>query len=258
MNFQVQQQGSHGNSQNKVFAIDIDRAEVAVIGGIRFGGGGGCNYTYEILGFQPPVNNADIELSLAPQYIESGSSNLIIGDSFGTGVVALNHIEYENDSTRLAVGHEILFLVNGNAILSQGRNESGQLGRSGDNLSMLPITAISDNIHFIEAGAEHVIALDENQQILTWGLNNFGQSHDNSTVEVDTSLGNVVLVAAGAYSSYAVTESGKFWAKGRNHLGQLGLGDTTDRGSWTEVTGLPAGNIHKISAGVEHVLLLIN
>jgi len=53
VNFQVQQSGSHGNSQNKILALDINPSEVTKIGGIRFGGGGGCNYTYEILGFQP-------------------------------------------------------------------------------------------------------------------------------------------------------------------------------------------------------------
>ena len=57
VNFQVQQIGTHGNTQNRVLALDLNASEVPEIGGIRFGGGS-CNYTYEILGFQPETGAA--------------------------------------------------------------------------------------------------------------------------------------------------------------------------------------------------------
>jgi alpha-tubulin suppressor-like RCC1 family protein len=62
----------------------------------------------------------------------------------------------------------------------------------------------------------------------SWGKNDFGQlgigNNANQTKPVQTQLGKVQRLAAGANHSSCVTESGEVFAWGSNDEGQLGLG----------------------------------
>ncbi|MCL2105694.1 MAG: glycine-rich protein [Oscillospiraceae bacterium] len=55
--------------------------------------------------------------------------------------------------------------------------------------------------------------------------------------------------AGNNHEAIAKGSDGKFYSWGRNNLGQLGLGDTTDRDTPTEITGLNGKNITEIHAG---------
>jgi hypothetical protein len=65
---------------------------------------------------------------------------------------------------------------------------------------------------------------------------------------------DVKAIAAGWWHSLALTESGEVYAWGSNGRGQLGLGDTEDRHTPTQVPGL--GRVKAIAAGGEHSLAL--
>jgi len=84
----------------------------------------------------------------------------------------------------------------------------------------------------------HVLALKSDGTVWAWGNNQFGQigigtaggSGDFRVPPVKVqNLTNVVAIAAGEYSSYALKSDGTVWAWGRNNYGQLGDGTTTDR-----------------------------
>jgi hypothetical protein len=61
-------------------------------------------------------------------------------------------------------------------------------------------------------------------------------------------------IAAGGWHSLALTESGEVYAWGGNGFGQLGLGDTRNRLTPTQVPGL--GRVKAIAVGLEHSLAL--
>ena len=159
---------------------------------------------------------------------------------------------------RIAAGHGSVFSTNhSDTLFSAGRNNFGQLGRSGDPsfasaVSTPPIKGIS-------AGATHGLALAQNGNVMMWGSDQYGQVPAGGNLFEEASLGTVVQVEAGAYSSFVITQSNQLWARGRNNFGQLGLGDFNDRFNWEQVTGLPAGgNIQDVSAGIDHTLVLVD
>ena len=70
-------------------------------------------------------------------------------------------------------------------------------------------------------------------------------------------MSDVVAVAAGNYHSFALSRDGTAMVCGRNNNGQLGLGDTDDRDTFTALAGLSgvmdidAGEKHSIAVTVE-------
>ncbi len=62
------------------------------------------------------------------------------------------------------------------------------------------------------------------------------------------------LIAGGDYHTLAIRKDGSLWAWGKNDLGQLGLGDTSDRHTPTRVGS--ASNWVAVAAGADHSLAL--
>jgi hypothetical protein len=81
----------------------------------------------------------------------------------------------------------------------------------------------------------HCLALKTNGTLWAWGNNSNGQLGLNDTtnrpnptqVNSDTNWRQITLGRGG--SSFAVKTNGTLWAWGNNSVGQLGLGDTTNR-----------------------------
>ena len=197
-----------------------------------------------------PSDAFEIELPSSAVILAGG--NTLAGGVVNSGVVLL---ERGFEQSPIGAGLGTVHLLSFGDVISSGRNDLKQLGHSSDSNSFEPET-YGGIIKGFDVGASHVIAFDDAGDVITWGDNSFGQSKGDGSVLSDTSIGTVVQVAAGAYSSYALNSDGELWVKGRNNVGQLGLGDTTDRTIWTKVLSLPPGTITKISAGVEHLMIL--
>lgn len=60
----------------------------------------------------------------------------------------------------------------------------------------------------------------------------------------------------GAYSSYAVKADGSVWGWGKNALGQLGDGTTTNRRAPAQVTGLSGLIVVQVAGGRDHTMAL--
>jgi alpha-tubulin suppressor-like RCC1 family protein len=96
--------------------------------------------------------------------------------------------------------------------------------------------------------------------VYSWGLNYNGQlglgdQGEGTLRNVPTEVpgvNEVVAVAAGSYHSFALSRDGMVMACGRNNHGQLGLGDTDNRDTFTVVAGLRG--VVDIDAGDEHSL----
>ena len=157
--------------------------------------------------------------------------------------------------SKISAGRSTAYVTAGST-LSRGRNDQGQLGRTGDTGIFDPVGSLF-NPTSISAGEAHGLALMSNGNVFSWGDNTYGQSI-GGPVQEETGLPSpAVFVEAGAFNSFVITDNNQLWAKGRNHMGQLGIGTQADSFTWAQVT-LPAGNIEKVSAGVEHTGVMID
>ena len=118
------------------------------------------------------------------------------------------------------------------SLWSWGLRASGQLGRLGDAKvtaefatparinGLAPVTALA-------AGHAHVLALDRNGKVWTWGANGAGQLGNGQLAscalpaQVKLSV-RIVRVAAGDTHSFAIDGLGRVWGWGSNNFGQVG------------------------------------
>jgi len=90
-----------------------------------------------------------------------------------------------------------------------------------------------------------------------WGNNEFGQLGDSTTlqrttpVQVEALASDVSSASAGGNHTCALKTDGTLWCWGQNRSGQLGLGDTRNRSTPTEVTALGSGVV-AVFGGAEH------
>jgi alpha-tubulin suppressor-like RCC1 family protein len=113
----------------------------------------------------------------------------------------------------------------------------------------------------IAAGAGHSCVVTSAGGAKCWGLNSAGQLGDGTTVtrlaptNVSGLTSGIVVVAAGARHSCAITEAGGVKCWGANDFGQLGDGTTMARRSPVGVSGL-SGSIVAVVAGYAHTCAL--
>jgi alpha-tubulin suppressor-like RCC1 family protein len=114
------------------------------------------------------------------------------------------------------------------------------------------------NMTGIATGLSHNLVVREGGAVYTWGHNNEGQlglgdhgagTHRLVPTEVQ-GVNGVVNVAAGFHHSFALSRDGTAMACGMNDHGQLGLGDTDDRHTFTVMPSLRG--VVDIDAGCQH------
>ncbi len=141
-------------------------------------------------------------------------------------------------------------------------SDCGSRGTSSCGRSPQPVPGVS-SIVGIAAGYEHVLVLDQDGTVQAWGNNQHGQlgrmTAESSTSAVATISGlqNVIQLAAGTKSSFALTRDGKVYAWGENDQAQLGQGaaDRTPHPEPMEVPGVQ--NAVSIAAANDTVYALL-
>lgn len=154
------------------------------------------------------------------------------------------------------IGHTCA-LLNDSSVKCWGWNGNGQLGLGdqadrGDDLDemgdFLPAVdlGVGKTATSVAAGGYHTCVLLSDDSVKCWGYNNYGQLGLGDTLdradgpgEMGDSLGSVdlgtskqgVVVTAGQSYSCAILDDGSAKCWGANLDGQLGLGDTLNRGS---------------------------
>ena len=124
-----------------------------------------------------------------------------------------------------------------NHVNSWGNNSHGELGNETTNNSSSPVQVYgSNNSIAIAGGTEAVYNLFESNgtgMVAAWGNNNYGQL-GNGTINnsyspyMISNFNNIVAIAGGGNTGYALKSDGTVWAWGYGAYGQLGNGSTTN------------------------------
>ena len=145
-----------------------------------------------------------------------------------------------------------LALMADSTLLAWGQNSEGAVGNGVFDTSGLGVTiptAVSTttgiaDITQIAVGWNHVVALDSNGTVWTWGENTHGQIGDGTTTHRNApyhlpGLSDVVAVSAGDGHTEVVRSDGTVWTWGDNRYAQLGDGTTSpNRRTPQQVPGL--------------------
>lgn len=158
------------------------------------------------------------------------------------------------------VGHTLYVSTEG-SVFGEGNNQYSQLGTTSDvpTRTQRVKVAMPTKVKKIAAGMAHTVAIDEKDDLYTWGRNDAGQlGHGNiNKYESPTrvaSISKVRDVAAGNCHTACVDHGGDVYTWGYNDKGQLGHGNTNTCNSPMRVSALK--NIRKIEAGTDHTVCL--
>jgi alpha-tubulin suppressor-like RCC1 family protein len=154
-------------------------------------------------------------------------------------------------------------LIGGGKVKCWGWNGSGQLGDgTTDNRSTpVNVSGLSGGVTALAAGVEHTCALLNGGGVKCWGWNNYGEVGDGTTTQRNTPVDvrgltkGIKALDAGAYYTCALDNSGGVKCWGKNRLGQLGDGTTTNHSRPVDVNGLTS-SIAMIAAGDGHTCAL--
>jgi alpha-tubulin suppressor-like RCC1 family protein len=136
--------------------------------------------------------------------------------------------------TVIAAGQSHSLAVQNGGAWAWGDNYLGDLGDGTMTMrtTPVPVSGLSSGVTALAAGARHSLAV-QNGGVWAWGGNENGEIGDGTTtprytpVQVDRAdLHDIIAIAAGGYSSYALSSDGSLWVWGANSKGELGLGPT--------------------------------
>ena len=102
----------------------------------------------------------------------------------------------------------------------------------GSQTTPVAVPGLGSGATAVAAGRYHNLAV-RNGGVYTWGYNGVGELGDGTTTDHYTpaqidpaDLHDIIAVAAGENSSYALSSDGSLWDWGDNTLGEMGLGNT--------------------------------
>ena len=112
----------------------------------------------------------------------------------------------------------------------------------------------------VACGYNHTFILKNDGSVYSCGNNEAGQlglgTSDTNThstfTQVTTNINNdVKQIACGSHYSFIIKNDGSLWACGRNVNGELGLGDTTNRTTFTQVTTNINNDVEQVACGYD-------
>ena len=196
-------------------------------------------------------------------------------DQFGLGGAAGDpRITRINDETgnpfsrikSVAVGenHTVILKEDG-TLWGAGDSTFGELGLGGGRLEVFTqlsagAAPLSD-VKAVAAGNNSTFVVAGDGSLLTSGYNYYGElglgsrNQQSAFTKVDSAGQNIKAIATGMRHTALLKDDGTLWTSGYNFNGQLGLKDTEDRNSFTEVTDA-GSEIIAVAAGNYHTVIL--
>ncbi|MCL2602260.1 MAG: hypothetical protein FWD91_05545, partial [Treponema sp.] len=170
------------------------------------------------------------------------------------------------DAVAVAAGesHAVIMRQDG-SLWGAGSSAFGELGRQGGNLAAFTRLSAAgtpiSNATAVAAGNNSTFFIDTDNRLWASGSNRYGElglenhSVHFSFMEVESAGSGVVAIASGLRHTALLKDDGTLWVSGSNFEGQLGLGDTDDRASFTLVSDI-GSDIIAIAAGNHHTVIL--
>eukprot|EP01130_Rhizamoeba_saxonica_P016961 TRINITY_DN7975_c0_g1_i2.p1 TRINITY_DN7975_c0_g1~~TRINITY_DN7975_c0_g1_i2.p1 ORF type:complete len:722 (-),score=138.78 TRINITY_DN7975_c0_g1_i2:117-2282(-) len=148
-----------------------------------------------------------------------------------------------------------------NQLYTCGKNDVGQLGQGNEIDSNVPILIPVENPEKLGVGSSHVLVLDADGDVYSFGSNDYLQlgyytGSDQLTPKLVNFSMKVTNVFAAGSSSFVLLENGCLYGFGANGYGQLGIGTRDTPGEPTIVDFGKNITIVKVSTFVFHTLVL--
>ena len=196
---------------------------------------------------------------------QNGDGQLGLGDT--TNRYTFTEITTNaNDIKQVYCGRNHTIILKGDGTLwSTGYNGYGQLGL-GDTTNRTVFTQITTNTNDIKSvycGWYHTFILKNDGTLWGCGCNDEGQlglgdkTNRTTFTKITTNADNIKLVYCGGYHTLILKNDGTLWSCGNNISGQLGLGNTTDRNTFAQIT-TNANDIKQVYCGYAHTFILKN
>jgi alpha-tubulin suppressor-like RCC1 family protein len=154
-----------------------------------------------------------------------------------------------------------MVLTSEGLVWTWGDGDNGRLGHGNTDHQNVPkrvegLTNVTD----IAAGGDHSLAVEEGGVVYMWGSNEDGQlglgdhgeGTDRHVPTLVDGVNGVVAMATGGFHSLGLSRDGTVMVCGVNNGGQLGLGDTVQRDTFTVVPDL--SGVVDIDAGEQHTI----
>lgn len=157
-----------------------------------------------------------------------------------------------NRSSPVQIGTSSWTLVNAGTSFTVGIASNSVLYGWGNNDNFA--TGVSDLVNpIMGAGFSHGAIVSRKGRLYTWGLNNFGQLGDGTTVNksspIQIGASSWSIVSGGLEHTLALNNVGQLYAWGRNDLGQLGDNTSVNRSSPVQIG---TSSWAQIKAGISH------
>ena len=157
----------------------------------------------------------------------------------------------------------VYILKNDNSLWSCGYNAYGQLGIGSSNKAISTFTKAADDVKYVSnVGLGHTFILKNDGTVWACGINNKGQlglgdtTNRNTFTQVNIDNVKKIITGHGNLFTFILKNDGTLWACGENVSGQLGLGDTTNRSTFTQVN---IDNVKEIEVIIaDHTVILKN
>lgn len=210
-------------------------------------------------GFQSYLLKADGTL-----FAMGDNSQGQLGNNSTSDILTPTQIMTDVAAVASGARHTLILKTDGK-LYAVGDNSRGQLGL-GDKIDRLTPVQVMEGVQKIAAGAYFSIVLKTNGELWAFGENDHGQLGTTPVGDVQTPWKVEVVpadpvadISAGGFFTLIRTTTNKLYATGMNSEGELGLGDTTQRITFTEVTDTNiAGKVVGIAAGGYHSLVLLD
>ena len=156
-----------------------------------------------------------------------------ISDSLNPSFVQVEECSEGPLRSLAALVEGVILIDSQGGVFSAGNNCQYQLGReSGDPTTLQRISGIPPMLA-VSCGQWHVLCLDENGQVWTWGCGEVGGLGTGNDYESQPTLVAAMkgmnAVVAGRHHSLAFSEDGSLLVFGDNNFGQLALGHTDNQ-----------------------------
>jgi len=188
---------------------------------------------------------------------------------FTWGINANGQLGFNRSFISLNAGYVISSVVRSDGTLwAWGQNAQGQLGDGTVVAKSSPVAVglLTNWSKVTKSSVLNSFAIKTDGTLWGWGENSTGSIGDgtltnkSSPVQIGASTWTIVATAStvtiGQQATYAITSDGKLYSWGFNNVGQLGLGDTTNRTSPVQVSVGTSWSL--VTAGLQYALAITN